>query len=127
MSSTPQQSQPTQQPALMNTGQAYIPTSHTTNDQYTLAQNGSYSNDQVLVQYWYSNNAQPIEQTRQMAANQFVAPLCGQQFFLSSTATVTTTICCFKSRNATMYATINGTTSHVPTTSTNAFSLHSIK
>ncbi|CAF3073043.1 unnamed protein product, partial [Rotaria sp. Silwood2] len=75
MYSTPQQSQPTP----MNTGQAYVPTSYTTNDQYTLAQNGSYSNDQVLVQHWYNNNGQSIEQTRQVAANQLSVPLGGQQ------------------------------------------------
>ncbi|CAF3183367.1 unnamed protein product [Rotaria sp. Silwood2] len=63
----------------MNTGQAYVHTSHTTNGQFTPVQNESYSNVPVLVQHLCNNNGQSIEQTHQMSANQFAALLYGQQ------------------------------------------------
>jgi hypothetical protein len=60
MSSTLQPSQTVYQSAPTNTDQRY-------------------SNDQVLAQHWYNNNGQPVVQTHQMTANQFVPPFFGQQ------------------------------------------------
>ena len=79
MYSIPQSYQTHPQQDHMNTDQRYGHTMQTTNDQVTFAQNGNYSNEQVLVQQWNNNNGQSVEQTRQLSLNQGILPPAGQQ------------------------------------------------
>jgi hypothetical protein len=65
----------------MNTDQPYVHTCHTTNDQFTFAQNGNYPYDQVSLQHWHNNNGQSIKQMCKMPANHFAPPFAGQQLF----------------------------------------------
>jgi hypothetical protein len=74
---TPEQPQPLQEPASMDTDQPYVHTCQTTNDQFTFVQNGNYPYDQVSLQHCHTNNDQSIEQTRQMPSYHFA----GQQLF----------------------------------------------